>query len=266
VCAQPEPLLPRRFLITWRDGGAPPTVHDVGCLTATPSEFTFRYLPGAHAAHADRTFRPLPGLPDLDRLYQATQLFLFFSDRLMDPRRPEFPAYVRALDLPPEPSELDLLSRSQGVTKGDHVTVIEEPHVAADGSTSHLFIVRGVRFAAPNTRDAGDAGGGVKGLGGAEQLVPGDELHVQADPDNPVNPHALHLLSPDGAVIGWVPDALVSYVRAVTDHPNSRITVHHRNDMSMPPHLRLIAHLQGTLPEGQSALPQLDQLQDRATS
>ena len=240
VQAEAQPS--RRFLVTWRDGGDPPAVHDVGCLTATPDEFSFDYLPGATTAPG---FRALPGLPDLGRRRVAPVLFLFFADRLMDRRRPEFASYLWALDLPSTATPLDVLSRSQGVTRGDHVTVIEEPAVAADRSTSHVFIVRGVRFA-----------GSV--VGDLERLVPGDVLDVRPDPANPVNPDALKLVSISDDPIGWVPDALVPYVRAVVLQGGGRVTVWQRNDVTTPPHLRLLARVEGRLPIGLTSMPPLE--------
>ncbi len=234
----------RRFLVTWRDGGDPAGIHAVGCLVSDGG-WSFRYLPGADVAPA---FRPFPGFPDLRKTYQSPSLFLFFADRLMDRRRPEFVAYVRALDLDDDPADADLLSRSEGVIKGDKVAVVEEPFVDDAGRTSHVFVVRGLRFAAgpPEEREAV-----------LSDVDAGTPLQVRPDLNNPVNPDALLLLAPSGAPVGWVPDALVPYVSSLLLHAGGNVLVQRRNGPELPPHVRLLARAQGTLPLGVAPLPQL---------
>lgn len=244
--------LPRRFLVTWRDGERPRGIHPVGCLTVD-DRFTFRYLPGAAVAPG---FRALPGFPDMDRSYTAPALFLFFAARLMDRRRPDYDDYVEALDLPPHTEDLDVLSRSEGVLKGDRVAVVEEPLVRSDGSTEHVFVVRGVRFAAPASAER------ERRLAG---LAPGTPLTVRADVDNPVNSAALQLLNPGGHLVGWVPDALVSYVSSALVEGGARAVVQRLNGPDLPPHIRLLARLSGRLPIGRPPLPQLHDPVDLAT-
>ena len=238
-----DQLQRRRFLVTWRDGAQPRGIHAVGLLSFD-GEFAFRYLPSAAAAPG---FRPLPGFPDLHRTYRAPSLFLFFAARVMDRRRPDYSEYVEALDLPPAPLGLDILSRSEGVVKGDRVAVVEEPLVRCDGTTEHVFVVRGLRFATadPDERERSLAG-----------LVPGTALGVHADKDNPVNGEALQLLTPDRQLVGWVPDALVSYVSSVLVHDGS-VVVHRVNAPALPPHIRLLGRVEGRLPPGWPPLPQL---------
>lgn len=239
----------RRFLVTWRDGQHAPRIHPVGCLVAG-DEYAFSYLPGAWSVPG---FRPLPGLPDRESPRRSARLFLFFADRLMDPRRPDFQDYVRALDLPDEPDPLDLLARSEGVLKGDRVAVVEEPHVHPDGRTDHVFVVRGLRFA------LGDPVQRERVLAG---LVPRTPLAVGADHQNPVNSQALRLSAPDGAAIGWVPDALLPYVRAVVGGSGGQVLVQRRNGPDVPPHLRLLARVTGRHPAGTLTLPQLASVPD----
>lgn len=243
----------RCFLVTWRDGERTRGIHGIGCLILD-GHFTFRYLPGAALAPG---FRPLPGFPDLDRAYRSSALFLFFAARLMDRRRPDYDDYAEALDLPPRPLDLDVLARSEGVLKGDRVAVVEEPLVRSDGGTEHVFVVRGVRFAAqdPAERERRLAG-----------LARGTPLVVRADVDNPVNSQALQLLNPTGELVGWVPDALVSYVSSVMVGAGSRVVVQRLNGPELPPHVRLLALLSGRLPIGQPPLPQLLEPADLATT
>lgn len=242
-----EPAQIRRFLVTWRDGATPPGLHAVGALLADGGSYTFRYLVDAWRAPG---FRPFPGLGDLERTYRSPTLFLFFADRVMDRRRPEYDGYLRALDLPPHASLEDVLARSEGVLKGDRVAVVEEPAVGQGGSTSHVFVVRGLRFAVP------DPGRREALLAALEPNVP---VSVRDDTSNPVNPEALHLVAPSGEPFGWVPDALVHYVRNVLATPGGTVVVQRRNGSELPPHIRLLVRVSGVLPAGVSALPPLGQ-------
>lgn len=242
-----EPAQARRFLVTWRDGEKPPGLHAVGALLADGGNYTFRYLVDVLRAPG---FRPFPGLGDRDKLYRSSTLFLFFADRVMDRRRPEYNDYLRALDLPPHASLEDVLARSEGVLKGDRVAVVEEPSVGQDGSTTHVFVVRGLRFAVPDP---------VRREALLADLGPGVPVSVRDDTSNPVSPEALHLMAPSGEPFGWVPDALVHYVRSVVATPGSTVVVQRRNGPDLPPHIRLLVRVSGFLPAGVPALPPLGQ-------
>jgi hypothetical protein len=249
----PAELPVRRFLVTWRDGRSPPGIHDIGCLTAS-SDYAFSYLPGTGTAPG---FRPLPGFGDLGASYHSPSLFLLFAARLMDRRRPDYQRYVEALDLADDHDALDLLGRSEGVAKGDRLAVVEEPPVAADGSTCHVFVVRGLRFALPEPQWRGQV---------LAELERGTPLTVRSDVGNPVNPDALRLDGPGGQPVGWVPDALVPYVGAVTGGAAGELLVRRRNGPDQPPHLRLLAEVRGVLPDGMPSLPQLSVLRQFAAT
>ena len=137
------------------------------------------------------------------------------------------------------------------------MAVVEEPHVQIDGRTEHVFVVRGLRFA------TGDLGERERRLAG---LAPGTPLKVFADVDNPVNSKALQLLTPSGELVGWVPDALVSYVNSVLGQAGARVVVHRLNGPELPPHIRLLARLSGQLPTGRTPLPQLSEPAALATT
>ena len=57
-----------------------------------------------------------------------------------------------------------------------------------------------------------------------DQLRPGDELALEPEPDNPIDPNAV-LVTADGTRLGWVPNPLLTYVRAVVSLPNARLIV-----------------------------------------
>lgn len=234
----------RRFLVSWRDGEDPPSIHDVGCLSFDGA-YSFRYLPGVSRAPG---FRPLPGLGDLQRSYgPVPQLFPVFAGRVMAATRPDFPAYVATLDLPLDAGALDILSRSGGVSRGDRLVLTEEPAVDADGATSSTFAVRGLRFALPERETREQV---------LDRLTQNTRLSVRDEPDNEVNRRALQVCVPGGAVLGWVPDALADYVRRVVAAGGSCV-VQRCSGPEQPPHARLLVRVEGHLPPGDATLSSL---------
>lgn len=235
----------RRFLVSWRDGQQPPAIHDVGCLTYDGA-YRFRYLPAAHRA---RGFAALPGLPDMSAEHGPTaELFPAFAGRVMERSRPDFTSYMAALALPVDASDLSILARSGGVSRGDHLVVTEEPVIAPDATTSCTFVVRGLRFALP------DPAARERVLASLDEGV---RLEVREEPTNDVNPEALLLCTRDGVSVGWVPDALTAFVRRVLDDPSGRVAVLRRNGPAQPPHTRLLVRVTGHLPPGSATLPSL---------
>lgn len=115
-----------------------------------------------------------------------------------------------------------------------------------DGSTSYAFLVRGLTHIArePAARDA--------------LLAPvraGDALSLRADVDNQVNAEALHVVWRDEP-LGWVPDALIGYVRTVMQG-GGVLTVLRCNGPDQPPYLRVVAEMAGSFPSGREPLPLL---------
>jgi len=234
----------RRFLVTWRNGQERPAIHDVGCLSFDGA-FRFHYLEAARTAPR---FHPLPGLPDLTGVYgPAAELFPVFAGRVMERSRPDFTSYVTALDLPRDAGELDILARSGGVSRGDHLALTEEPTIHRDGTTGCAFLVRGLRFALPDPAVREQV---------LAALPAGTQLAVRDDPANDVSPDALLLCTSDGVAIGWVPDALTGFVRCVVG-PAGSVTVQRRNSPAQPPHTRLLVHVTGRLKPGTVTLPSL---------
>lgn len=234
----------RRFLVSWRDGQARPSIHDVGCLSFDGAYY-FCYLPGARTAPA---FQPLAGLSDMDRSYgPSPELFPVLAARVMTATRPDFRAYVEALDLPRDASALDILSRSGGVSRGDRLVLTEEPAIEGDGRTSSVFAVRGLRFAMPDPQLREQV---------LSRLTQHEPLTVREEPDNEVSRRALQVRLPQGALLGWVPDPLADYVRRVVMRGGT-LRVQRCNGPDQPPHQRLLVRVDGELPLDAVALVSL---------
>lgn len=222
-----------RLLIT--DRGSDGLYRPVGFLDARNTtrgpHYSFAYL---QRALEQSSFRPLLGFSDVTRRYESDGLFPLFAERLMDPRRPDRPVYLAALDLSEDASPLEVLARSGGRRAGDGIELTPVPAVSRDGATTCTFLVHGIRH-----------------VPGAAQLIDGltagDTLRLRAEVDNPVNPRALLVSEGTGAPLGWVPGALVDYVHRVAVPQLTAVRV---NGPEVGTRLRLLVRLTGVTDVG----------------
>ena len=189
--------------VTWRHPRG--RIHPVGLLTRKVSagceEYRFVYL---KAAETFDGFQHLPGLPDLHRVYESEHLFPLFQNRQMPRRRPDYPDYVRKLNLGVEADPFEVMARNEGRKLTDRLEVFTPPGRNSDGDLTTLFFARGVRH-----RDgASDAVTGLR---------PGDRLAPVDQPGNAVNSQAILLDTCDGLSVGWVPDYLVGTVHELRE-------------------------------------------------
>lgn len=219
----------RRLLLVWQD---PDTRRfaPVGALVQQDGVFVFRYI---RRALREPAFRPLVSFPVLDRVYRSTDLPPFFANRVMSPRRPDYPQFIRALDLsvgdaPP----FEMLARTGGSRVTDTFHVVAEPHPDADGRVRTLFLAHGIRHV-PGALER------------IAQLSSGDALALRPEPDNEHNALALMLDAEPGHAVGYVPDWMLDVVRDLTDaDPDHKVTVELVNGPATPPHLRLLCRLE----------------------
>lgn len=220
------------LLVAWQD---PQTrrYHAVGVLSrALSGTYRFRYLDGAHKLDS---FLPFLGFSALDRDYTSPHLFPLFAERVLDESRPDRMTLFEALDLVDTAGPMEFLSRSGGRRAGDTIELLPIPTIA-DGHTSCVFLVHGVRYQ-PGASEAID------------RLTPGQALDLEPEPDNEHDPHAV-LVSRDGTRLGWVPNPLLDYVRAVMSTGDPRLTVVRANPPGLGHHMRLLVRIEGRLPEG----------------
>jgi len=220
------------LLVTWQD---PHTrrYHAVGLLSrSVDAGYRFRYFDSASALPR---FSPFLGFSDLRRDYVSAHLFPLFAERVLDEARPDRTTLYEALDLVSSAGPMEFLARSGGRRAGDRIELLPTPDI--DGSrTSCLFLAHGVR----HVQGASDAVG---------QLHQGQQLALQPEPDNSIDLDAV-LITDDGTRLGWVPNPLLDYVRAVMSTGDSQLTVVRANSPEFGHHMRLLVRLEGTIPEG----------------
>lgn len=229
----------RRLFVSWRDPDVG-AIYPVGCLVRRigpeGERYSFSYLKMAERLEG---FEPLPGLPILHDRYDSDRLFPVFANRVMPRSRPDFDLLASRLDLRGDADPFEVLARSGGRRATDRIEVFAGPERNANGESTVLFFVRGIRHV-PGAADA------------VADLSAGDRLVLVDDPDNDNNPRALLLRVSDGRQVGWVPDYLVEHAHELRElnHEDPVVVVEHVNDATVAPHLRLLCRLVAPWPQG----------------
>ncbi len=235
----------RRLYATWRHPGGP--IRPVGVLTRHASdqpdgEATFRFV-YLKATEQFDGFKPLPGLPDLHRVYESEQLFPVFRNRQMPRRRPDYEEYVHELALDVDSDPFEVLARSEGQRATDRIEVFAHPDRTLEGDLTTLFFARGIRYL-PGAAD------------GVSKVERGDVLNLVDDSDNAVNPRAMLMSNRTGETVGWVSNYLVDMIHELGEsfEVDVEITAEHVNPETTPPHMRLLCRLRAPWPDGYEPL------------
>lgn len=73
---------------------------------------------------------------------------------------------------------------------------------------------------------------------------------MRDQPDNPINPRAVEVISITGVALGWFPDVLLDYVSAVRSAGPIDLQVTMVNGLDVPAGFRLLVTLEGRVPDG----------------
>ena len=220
----------RAFHVVWQHPGSRAFAR-VGRLEVHADGYRFRY---DETAGDIEGFEPFLAFPDLGRTYHSDQLFPFFRNRVLSPRRPDYPAYLERLGLD-EADPVEILSRSGGGRATDTVHLVPEPTLTPDGFIELRFLASGVRHADPHGSHL-------------RAVSAGDVLTVRDDPDNDVDPLALLLDNTSGDPVGWVPHYLLETVRGLRGSYDVEVIAEVVNGPDAPAHLRLLCLLRAHPP------------------
>jgi hypothetical protein len=219
-----------RLLVTWQD---PETraYWRIGVLSHSISEgYDFEYVDGVEQLDG---FVPFGGLDDTRKVHHSSELFPIFAERVMDPERDGFAAWLTRLHLDPAATPMEILAKSHGSRGTDTVQLFQVPTIDDKGRTRAQFFVHGVRY----FKDASAR---------IDLLQVGQPLSIVDRPENSWDSRAL-LVADDGAELGYVPGPLLEYAHAIRDVGDIRVRVAAVNPESMGTHFRLLVEVEGTL-------------------
>lgn len=232
---------PEAVFLAWQDP-ASRAWFPIGKLTCEAGEvFRFVYTAGFRDAADKAGLTPLIGFPEVHQVYESTELFPLFKNRVMSRAREDYKTYIARLDLPEEGSSvLSLLARSQGRRTTDSFELFPHPlSFEPDGEARYRidFFVHGLRHVAAPAQTR------------ALALSPGERLLLLPDPQNPEDPSAIALRTEDKVLLGYVPRYYCADLGLV-DLRRTRVEVRRVNPPPAAVQQRVLVHLEAPWTEG----------------
>lgn len=222
----------------------------VGRLETSTKGYRFGYIEKAKDAKKKAGFEPFEAFPDWGRLYESTEIFPLFYNRLPNKFRSSYPETLRRMGLDKNTDDpFSILSITGGRRNTDNLEVFPKIEVAEDGSFATKFLLHGWSHIGPEAHKRIDA------LHENEQLRLSIEI---LDPPIGTQVVAMQLLTQDYVMIGWTPRYLVEEIITAIGKgfdPENRpqppqVTVYRVNPISTPAKERVILQIQGKFPSG----------------
>lgn len=130
------------LLVLWQDPSNRRFV-PIGRFAFDGESYSFAYT---RAAAKLATFRPLPGMPDVGRLYTSARIPALFNQRVMSSSRSDFPSYARGIGLDPATATpWEQIVHSGGTRAGDTLQFMQLPTVKS-GRARARFFANGVKY------------------------------------------------------------------------------------------------------------------------
>ena len=225
------------------------------CHKAKPAEYEFAYVQGAKQAKQAAGFLRIPGFPEMDRLYTASEIFPTFRNRVMNLGRPDRPEYLSHLGIDISNwDEVTELSMSGGRSHSDSFEAFPEIVPNGEGHFASRFVLHGLRHTNTDSVQR------------SESLEVGEPLELAFESNNPITEHAISVKTRDQYVLGWLPHYLVSGMHEddawmVTEVETKVAQVNRDSPLSH----RLLVDFSGRLPDGFSPMRDLPEYQPIGT-
>ncbi len=225
---------------------------------AEPVEYEFEYIRGAYEAKnsAIPLAVPVPGFPELDKAYRATEIFPIFRYRAMSKRRPDRPEYLNLFGLDPEHTDvLAELAISGGHSVADTFEIFPAIEPDDQGRFKTRFIVQGLGSSDPATIER------------IASLKPGDLLELALTVKGRSPQHSIRVTTIEKIHLGWLPGHLADFLRQpdIINLAGIQLRVVQVNHEAPPSH-RLLVELTGQLPPGVDPMDELEQYQPIASN
>jgi hypothetical protein len=232
----------KTLFLAWQDTAATRAWFPIGRLDADlpHSRFRFAYTRGAEMAHEKAGLEPLDSFPDFRRIYESSELFPLFKNRILGEDRKDFREYLRQLDLKPENANpLEILALTGGERQTDNLEVFPKIERHKNGGFRCRFFLHGWRHVNTSAQER------------LLHLKAGDHLRVAVELNNPATVLALQLETPDDYhMIGWAPRFLVKDLfQAICASPDDiSATVVKVNPSPAPAKQRALIEIKGHWP------------------
>ena len=212
----------------------------VGLLQFRAGTYCFVYTKGARSAPG---FQLFAGMGCLDTVYESTELFPVFANRMLSESRPEYDAYLRwtGFDRTGRPDPIAILGVTEGIRRTDSIELFPLPIPDKRGRYVNRFFLHGLRHMSAQTKER------------VATLKAGELLHWEFENLNGTDKNAVSLnTSTDQVLLGYVPRYLAQDFRKLTLPCTSdflRLTVC-RVNTDAPLQQRLLCELDALWPDG----------------
>lgn len=211
--------------------------HVVGNLQSRGTDYSFNYTCGVKKL---KKFTPFSGMDDLTKTYISEELFPLFKNRLLSPRRPEYPFFIQWLGLNSESATpIQILGRSGGMRTTDQLQIFKKIEVDENGVFEHKFFSHGLSYLSKSTMDR------------VMKLSVGEELKLCPDLQNDYDANAVLIRASSPAeIIGYCPRYLAEDIKSMleADCKKLKLSVVSISDEA-PMNYRLLCSLRGVLGE-----------------
>lgn len=161
------------------------------------SFYRFQYISGALSAQREAKFLPFPDFPEIFNKYESNDLFPLFKNRVLSRGRPDFPEYLRQLDLDISATAPEILAAGGGDRATDTLEIFPKLTKNENGEFCCKFFLHGWRYMDEDS---------IRRL---SLLREGESLGLSIEIDNPETGAALQVHTDDYFTIGWAPRYLV---------------------------------------------------------
>ncbi|MCD6328568.1 HIRAN domain-containing protein [bacterium] len=212
----------------------------IGSLGRARGSYWFRYVKGARRAQ-EKGFSPLLAFPNINEVFESPALFPLFQNRILNGERPEWPDFLRQLNLSEDIKDdpIAVLARSAGRRATDQLEVFPKPEKAEDNRYSVHFFLRGLSHVRAGK------------CGRHKEVKTGERLWVCRDPQNDRDPDALLLRTEDLCGIGYVPRYLRDDLNELLDRHRDalKVVVEKFNEPPAPLQYRILCKASAPWPD-----------------
>lgn len=232
----------RKLFLTWQDSKSR-NWYPIGQLTWDGDVFRFFYIKGALSAHNEAGFRPPVSFLNFHEIYESSELFPMFANRVMPASRPEYKQTIEWLSLPESANDpLAFMARSGGAKVNDKFEIFCYPELDSNSNYNLHFFAHGLRYLPQGSIER------------IKQMQRGEQIQVAFDFQNAFEPNALQLHTPDNHIVGYCPRYLLDDVHTtLRQDRNINVYTERVNDDNAPLQFRLLCRL--VMPQVTGFLP-----------
>lgn len=222
----------RKLFLTWQDNKSRKW-YPIGQLTWDGEVYRFLYIRGALSAHNEAGFRPPVSFLNFHEIYESSELFPMFANRVMPASRPEYKQTIEWLALPESANDpLAFMARSGGAKVNDKFEIFCYPELDIDSNYALHFFAHGLRYLPKGSIER------------IKQMQRGEKIQLALDFQNPFETNALQLHTPDNHIVGYCPSYLLADVNMYIQRGNEiEVCVERVNDDATPLQFRLLCRL-----------------------